>query len=124
MSFPPLLIVWALYTLNPVTISVYPAFTIEGGGIRVRAIIERHAQNRSLVLEAVRFQIFQERRTPFQLDGAQRQRVFTPTNACICWQDLPAGEYDAVATLTRMEDGKARIYRSVQPFRVIGHDDP
>lgn len=124
MSLPPVLLVFALFTLNPVTISVYPPFIHEGGGIRVRAIIERHAQNRSLVLEAVRFHVFQERRTPFEIHGAQSQRVFTPTNACICWMDLPAGEYDAVAILTRMEDGHAHRYRSVQPFRVIGPDDP
>lgn len=117
----PLLLIFAMYFLpGPVQISVRPKVAFPPGAFLVRATIERDPGNRQLVLEAVRYGVFRERRTPFQIDGAQRQRVFTPTNKCICWSDLPAGEYEAVATLTRIVEGKTQTYVAREPFRVLG----
>lgn len=116
----PFLFVAALFALNPITISVYPAVTMPSGGIRVRAIIERNPDNRQLRLVALLDGTFEMRATPFQIDGAQSQRVFSPTNTCGCWFDLPSGEYQAVAELTRMEHGRERRYSVRENFRVLG----
>lgn len=122
----PFLFVAALYALTPrpVMVNVRPAFAMEPGGFHVYAMIEKHADNRQLVLEAVLWETFHVRRTPFQVDGAQSQRVFRPTNRCLCWDDLAAGDYEAVATLTRITDGRTQVFVDRQPFRVLGADPP
>lgn len=117
----PFLFVAALYVLHaPVTISVRPGVATAPGAFHVRAIIAKHEANRLLVIEAVQYGLFHVRRTPFVIAGAQSQRVFTPTNPCICWFDLPVGSYEAVATLTRYEDGQEKRYVDRRPFHVVG----
>ena len=121
MGSLPLLIVWAMFAVpRPVEVTVRPSFALQPGSFLVRAMIEKHDDNRLLILKAVLHETFDVRVTRFQIDGAQRQRIFTPANKCICWFDLPAGEYTAIAELTRVHSGEMKIYRSQQPFRVIG----
>lgn len=115
----PFLFIAALYWL-PLSISVYPYVTSPSGGIRVRAIIQQHADNRQLRLVALLNGTFEMRATPFQIDGAQSQRVFSPTNKCGCWVDLPSGQYEAIADLTRIEQGKERHFVARQDFQVVG----
>lgn len=115
------LLIAAIYALPaPVAITVRPSFATTPGAFQVRAIIEKHGDNRLLVIEAVQYGLFHVRRTPFVIAGAQSQRVFTPTNPCICWFDLPVGSYEAVATLTRYEDGQEKRYVDRRPFHVVG----
>ena len=117
----PFLFIAAMYAFwSPVAVRVYPQAMLAPGAVRVTAIIERHADNRKLVLKAVQDRTFDIRVSTFSLDGAQSQRVFTPTNKCICWDGLPAGEYELVATLTRMVEGKAQTFTDQRNFRVIG----
>jgi hypothetical protein len=87
------------------------------GGFRVRAMIERHEANRGLFLE---YDGPMHRSSYFQIDGAQRQRMFQPTNSCACWTDLVSGNYIASATLIRMVNGQEKRYVAVQAFQVLG----
>jgi hypothetical protein len=110
-------------TPKVVTIRISPAFAQAPGAFRPTVVIERHDANRELVLEAVERGAFHVRGSWFEIDGAQRQRVFTPTNKCICWENLPSGQYEAVAILTRMIDGRPKTFTDRRPFRVMGHED-
>jgi hypothetical protein len=49
------------------------------------------------------------------MDGAQGSRVRT-----VYWPIRSPGAYEALAVLTRIEDGRERTYRSVQGFEVLG----
>ena len=117
-----LALVWRADPLAPpppeVEIDVYPPFAMAPASFRVRAIIEPHPDNRALFLNYESAGTFKS--SYFQIDGAQRQRVFQPTNACACWLDLPSGEYVASATLIRMTQGRARTLSAHMPFRVLG----
>lgn len=110
----PFLLVWAIFALSPVTISVVPAFSAaHPAQFNARATIERHADNRLLELA---FDGPEYKFTAFQIDGAQPQRVFAPVRV----EFTAPGEYLATATLTRIEGGRAHHYVASQPFRVLG----
>lgn len=117
MTLPPLLLVFALFTLNPVTISVYPHVSGSPATFRMTVLTPRHAANRSLCL-SYHLQIAPEipiRRSCHTMAGDTERRVRT-----VYWDVRESGEFEASAILTRMEDGREKTYRSTQPFRVIG----
>ena len=117
MSLPPLLIVWAMFAVNAITLSVYPPVSTVPATVRMTVWTPRDAANRSVCV-SYHLQAVPDlpiRRSCQPLDGANDRRVRT-----VYWDVREAGTFDAEAVLTRMEDGKATTYRSAQPFRVIG----
>ena len=112
MSSYPLLLVFALYSLNPITVSVYPAFAMAPATFRITVLVPRHLENRKLCLS---YDGGEMRRSCHDLQGFNSRRSWT-----VYWGVRTAGEYSASAELTRMENGKERIYRTAQAFRVIG----
>lgn len=89
-------------------VAVWPS-----GTFRVRAIIERHADNRLLVIE---FDGPEYKRSDYQIQGAQRQRVFAPERV----EFDAVGEYVAIATLVRITDGHVQRFQARTDFRIIG----
>jgi len=117
----PLLFVAAMYAFwgEPVTLSVYPAVSMSPAAFRLLVIVPRHTDNRNL---CIAYSLATDPMTPIRrschsMSGEQERRVRT-----IYWELREAGAYDAVATLTRMADGRAQTYVDRQPFRVIGFE--
>lgn len=107
-----LLLIFALYSLNPVTLSVYPAFAMQPATFRITVLVPRHVENRRLCYDVTGPE---DKRSCFSINGAEDRRVWT-----VYWNLRTAGDYTASAILTRMEDGRERIYREERPFRVLG----
>ncbi len=110
----PFLFVAALYTLNPVTLSLYPKFAMAPATFRITVMAPRNAANRLVCFQVDGPEL---RKSCMSLDGENSQRVWS-----VYWELRTSGEYVAEATLTRMEDGKTKTYVDRQPFRVIGMD--
>lgn len=113
----PFLFVAALYTLNPVTLTVYPPFGLPPATFRITVLTPRHADNRNLCIS---FADVDDDRAPIRrscqsMAGDLERRVRT-----VYWDVRSAGEYVAVADLTRMEQGRETHYVQRQPFRVLG----
>lgn len=105
----------ALYSLNPVTISVYPPVaTHTAATFRITTMVPRHFDNRNVCFGVDGPEL---KRSCFTLDGWQSRRTWT-----VYWTLESAGEYLASADLTRIEGGKEKHYASSQPFRVIGFE--
>jgi hypothetical protein len=114
MGLPPLLLVFALFTLNPITISVYPQFAMTPATFRITVLVPRHAENRNLCFGVSGPE---DKKSCLSLDGEQARRTWT-----VYWTLRGSGEYEAVADLTRNEAGQIRHYVERQPFRVIGYE--
>jgi hypothetical protein len=112
MNWHPFLLIFALYSLNPVTISVYPHFAMQPATFRITVLVPRHVDNRKLCYAVTGPE---EKRSCLSLDGWQARRTWT-----VYWELRTAGEYEATATLTRMVDGREQRHVQAQPFRVIG----
>jgi hypothetical protein len=113
----PWIFIAALYALPaPVTVSVYPTFGMPPAMFRITVLAPRHAENRLLCFAADGPEL---RRSCQTLHGEASQRVWT-----VYWTVRTPGAYVAEAILTRMEDGRARIYVSREPFRVVGDVEP
>ena len=115
MSGFPFLFVAALYVFGPVSVGVYPSVASAPAAFRARAIIEKHPDNRLLVMEVDGPEYKSSR---WVIAGAQSERVFQ-------WERLElrgVGEYVARATLTRITDGKEQKIISTATFRVTGFD--
>lgn len=115
----PFLFIAAMYALMPATVnlSVYPTVAMPPATFRVLVIVPRHAENRQL---CVAYSLSTDplvpiRRSCQSMSGEQERRVRT-----LYWDVREAGEYEASATVTRMTDGRERVYTERQPFRVIG----
>lgn len=108
----PFLFIAALFTLNPVTLSVYPAFALQPATFRITVLAPRHAANRRLCFG---YDGPELKQSCLDLDGANDRRVWT-----VYWDLRTGGEYEAVALLTRVQDGQTKQYRDARPFRVIG----
>lgn len=106
------LFVAALYTLNPVTISIYPQFAMSPATFRITVMVPRHLENRQICysVDGPEF-----KKSCVSLDGWQARRTWT-----VFWDLRTGGEYEAVAVLTRITEGRTEQFRSQQPFRVIG----
>lgn len=107
----PFLFVAAL-TLNPVTLSLYPQLAHAPATFRLTVMVPRHAENRQICYSVDGPEL---KRSCLTLNGAEDRRVWT-----VYWSLRTAGEYEAVATLTRIEAGRERLYVDRRPFRVIG----
>ena len=112
MTNYPLLLIFALWSLNPVTVSVYPHFAMRPATFRITVLVPRHEQNRRLCYETTGPE---DKRSCFSINGADDRRAWT-----VYWEIRTAGEYTASAILTRSEQGREKTYRDDQPFRVIG----
>ena len=102
----------------PATITVYPRVT--RNNVIVRATVERHPDNRKLVIEVDNQTTFFDS-TDFQLDGEASPRVF-PAGGRMVLENLPSGEYEARAIVYKQ--GNEIRYKAVTTFRVIGLDTP
>lgn len=112
MSSWPFLFVAALYSLNPITISVYPRFSLPPATFRITVLVPRHADNRRACWAIDGPEL---KRSCIDLAGVESRRAWT-----VYWDLRSVGEYEASATLTRMEDGRERYYVSRQGFQVLG----
>jgi len=109
-----LLFVAALYTLNPVTISIYPPASMAPATVRITVLVPRHLDNREVCYG---FSGPEDKKSCLTLDGWQARRTWT-----VYWPIRTAGEYLAEATLTRVTEGKTQTYRQQAPFRVVGFE--
>jgi hypothetical protein len=115
MTAVPFLLIWAMYFLPVVDISVFPPMAHAPAAFRARAIIEKHPDNRLLIMEVDGPEY---KSSQWVIEGAQRQRVFQ-------WQRLElrsVGEYVAKATLIRITDGRERKHIATVVFQVRGFD--
>jgi len=94
---------------QPVLLKVGPAVSFEPGNIRITSRVEPSAANRSLVIEVESASHYSSSELP--LDGEQ-----APRSRSIFLKNLPAGEYEVIATL-RTETGAAKVVR--QHFQVV-----
>jgi len=109
-----LLFVAALYTLNPVTISIYPPASMAPATVRITVLVPRHLDNREVCYG---FSGPEDKKSCLTLDGWQARRTWT-----VYWPIRTAGEYLAEATLTRVTEGKTQTYRQPAAFRVLGFE--
>lgn len=112
MNVPPFLLIFALYSLNPVTVSIYPRFAMSPATFRLTVLVPRHAENRRACWQVDGPEL---KASCVQLDGLEARRSFT-----VYWDLRTAGDYTASAILTRMEQGREKTYRDDQPFKVLG----
>lgn len=115
MEVVPFLLIMAMFTLNPITLSVYPQFSLSRPAtFRLAVLTPRHTDNRNVCLDYRLVGDADPVRSSCQsMDGANGARVRT-----VYWDVRAAGEYEAVATLTRMEAGRERLYVDRRSFRV------
>lgn len=111
-SYPPLLLIFALFTLNPVTISVYPHFSLPPATFRITVLVPRDATNRRICWKVDGPEL---RSSCLDLAGTDARKAWQ-----VFWDLRTPGEYEAVATLTRMVEGREKVFTDRQPFRVLG----
>lgn len=102
----------ALYTLNPLTISVYPPVSMAPATIRITVMVPRHVANRWLCFGVDGPEL---KRSCLELDGEASRKVWT-----VYWAFRSVGTYEASAVLTRLVDGRVTHVADRQPFQVIG----
>lgn len=110
----PFLFVAALYALSPISIQVYPPFSMAPATFRILVIVPRDASNRNLCYSYGTNDVI-DRRSCLSMDGENAKRAYTTY-----WNIRTPGEYTATAVLTRMENGKEKVYSDRAPLRVIG----
>ena len=112
MATWPFLFVAALYSLNPVTVSVYPSVSMSPATYRITVLVPRHFDNRRICFG---YSGNEGRTSCVDLEGWTSRRSWT-----VYYDIRTAGEYQAEAVLTRITEGREQIHRSQQPFRVVG----
>ena len=112
MTSFPFLFVAALFFVQPVSLRVYPAFAMAPATFRFLVLVPRDTRNRQLCYG---YSGNEDRKSCVQLDGDQARRTYTAY-----WSLRTAGEYQAMAIVTRNEGGAIKSYVETQPFRVIG----
>jgi hypothetical protein len=109
----PCLFVDALYAnIAPVSISLAPPFSLAPATFRITVIVPRHPENRRICFGVSGPE---DKKSCMDLPGFEARRSWT-----VYWSLRTAGEYQAEAVLTRIEQGKEQRYRDVRSFRVIG----
>jgi hypothetical protein len=101
----------ALNANEPIRVSVYPAVTVANGEARLRVLVERSEQNRSLSWEVDGRDYY--RSSAQQIDGADAPRTWL-----FYLKDLPVGSYEVRATVTRSdrsESSDSTVMRVVGP---------
>jgi hypothetical protein len=94
---------------QPILITVGPAISFEPGNIRIVSRVEPSADNRALVIEVESGSHYSSSEVPLEGDQAPRSRSMFLKN-------LPAGEYQVVATL-HTTTGAATVARNT--FQVV-----
>ena len=94
---------------EPVLISVGPSISFEPGNVRIVSRVEPSAANRALVIEVESGSHYSSSEVPLEGEQAPRSRA-------IFLKNLPAGDYQVVATL-RKETGAATVIRGA--FQVV-----
>ena len=94
---------------EPVLISVGPSISFEPGNVRIVSRVEPSAANRALVIEVESGSHYSSSEVPLEGEQAPRSRA-------IFLKNLPAGDYQVVATL-RKETGAATVMRGA--FQVV-----
>jgi hypothetical protein len=94
---------------EPVLISVGPSISFEPGNVRIVSRVEPSAANRALVIEVESGSHYSSSEVPLEGEQAPRSRS-------IFLKNLPAGDYQVVATLRR-ETGAATVIRGA--FQVV-----
>jgi hypothetical protein len=94
---------------EPVLISVGPSISFEPGNVRIVSRVEPSAANRALVIEVESGSHYSSSEVPLEGEQAPRSRS-------IFLKNLPAGDYQVVATL-RKETGAATVIRGA--FQVV-----
>jgi hypothetical protein len=99
---------------QPMLITVGPSISFEPGNIRITSRVEPSPANRLLVIAVESGSHYSSSEVPLEGEQAARSRSMFLKN-------LPAGEYEVVATL-RTETGTAKVVRD--RFQVLsGHGD-
>ena len=88
---------------QPMLITVGPSISFEPGNIRITSRVEPSPANRLLVIEVESGSHYSSSEVPLEGEQAARSRSMFLKN-------LPAGEYEVVATL-RTETGTAKVVR-------------
>ncbi len=114
MTYFPFLFVAALYSLNPVTLSIHPPASMAPATFRITVLVPRHLDNRKICYGVDGPEL---KNSCFTLDGWQARRTWT-----VYWSLRVAGEYEATADLLRIEGGKEKHYVQRQAFRVVGFE--
>jgi hypothetical protein len=94
---------------QPILITVGPSISFEPGNIRIVSRVEPSADNRALVIEVESGSHYSSSEVPLEGDQAPRSRS-------IFLKNLPAGEYQVVATL-HTTTGAATVARNT--FQVV-----
>ena len=94
---------------QPILITLGPSISFEPGNIRIVTRVEPSAENRALVIEVESGSHYSSSEVPLEGDQAPRSRS-------IFLKNLPAGEYQVVATL-HTTSGPATIARNT--FQVV-----
>ena len=108
----PFLLIFALFTIPDVSLSVSPSFAQSPATFRFLVLVPRHPDNRRI---CVSFDGPEMRLHCEDLDGDKARRSLTTY-----WSLRTAGEYEAVAVLTRIEQGREKAYMETRAFRVFG----
>lgn len=115
LKIPLLLTIGAMFTLNPLTLSLYPPVSMAPATVRITVLAPRNPGNRLLCWQVDGPEF---RKSCRSLDGENAPRVWS-----VYWNLRTSGEYVAEAVLTRVTEGKTQTYRETQPFRVVGGFD-
>lgn len=108
----PWLFIAALYTINPISLSVWPGFAqVQPATFTFVVRIQRDPQNRTacFVTDGP------ERRSSCWLMDGQSQQSYRFERTF-----RVGGEYEATAIVTRDVQGQEQSFTEARPFRVIG----
>ena len=87
------------------TITVRERIALAPSSVHAKIVIERDARNRALTITIDGDRFFQSGER--QVDGDQSQRVWD-----LWWHEVPCGDYDVRAELTRVEQGRRTTERA------------
>jgi hypothetical protein len=93
----------------PMLLNVGPSVSFEPGNIRITSRVEPSPANRALVIEVDSLSHYSSSEIPLEGDQAPRSRT-------MFLKDLPAGDYEVIATL-RTETGTQTVVR--QKFQIV-----
>jgi len=96
---------------QPMLLNVGPAVSFEPGNIRITSRVEPSPANRALVIEVDSLAHYSSSEIPLEGDQAPRSRT-------MILKDLPAGDYDVIATL-RTETGAPTVVH--QKFQIVAN---
>jgi hypothetical protein len=108
----------AMAAPSPISLFVYPKVT--RNNVIIRAIVERHPDNRKVVITVDNDTTY-FRSTECQLDGDKASRICPPGGRWLL-QELPSGEYEITAKVYKQGNDVRAV--AVDRLRVVGLDTP